>query len=62
MFGQKLVSPTPAALVMSSEAIFAAVFGRLILSELLDLKGFFGASLILLGIILVQIIPKLKRL
>ena len=62
MFGQKLVPPTSAALIMSSEAIFAAIFGWLILSELLNLKGFFGASLILLGIILVQIIPKLKRL
>ena len=62
MFGQKLVPPTSAALIMSSEAIFAAIFGWLILSELLNFRGFFGASLILLGIILVQIIPKLKRL
>ena len=62
MFGQKLVLPTSAALIMSSEAIFAAIFGWLILSELLNFKGFFGASLILLGIILVQIIPRLKRL
>ena len=62
MFGQKLVPPTSAALIMSSEAIFAAIFGWLILSELLNFKGFFGASLILLGIILVQIIPRLKRL
>ena len=62
MFGQKLVPPTSAALIMSSEAIFAAIFGWLILSELLNLKGFFGAGLIMLGIILVQIIPKLKRL
>ena len=61
MFGQKLVPPTSAALIMSSEAIFAAIFGWLILSELLNFRGFFGASLILLGIILVQIIPKLKR-
>ena len=62
MFGQKLVPPISAALIMSSEAIFAAIFGWLILSELLNFRGFFGASLILLGIILVQIIPKLKRL
>lgn len=62
MFGQKLVPPTSAALIMSSEAIFAAIFGWLILSELLNFKGFFGASLILLGIILVQIIPRLQRL
>ena len=62
MFGQKLVPPTSAALIMSSDAIFAAIFGWLILSELLNFKGFFGASLILLGIILVQIIPRLQRL
>jgi len=62
MFGQKLVPPTSAALIMSSEAIFAVIFGWLILSELLNFKGFFGASLILLGIILVQIIPRLQRL
>ena len=62
MFGQKLVPPTSAALIMSSEGIFAAIFGWLILSELLNFKGFFGASLILLGIIMVQIIPRLKRL
>ncbi|MDB9925689.1 DMT family transporter [Hyphomicrobiales bacterium] len=62
MFGQKLVPPTSAALIMSSEAIFAAIFGWLILSELLNFKGFLGAILILLGIILVQIIPKLRRL
>ena len=55
MFGQRLVSPTPAALIMSSEAGFAGIFGWLILSEVLNLKGLVGASLILLGILLVQI-------
>ena len=60
MFGQRLVSPTPAALIMSSEAVFAAIFGWLILSEVLNLKGLVGASLILLGILLVQILPKLR--
>ena len=55
MFGQRLVSPTPAALIMSSEAVFAGIFGWLILSEVLNLKGLVGASLILLGILLVQI-------
>ena len=60
MFGQRLVSPTPAALIMSSEAVFAGIFGWLILSEVLNLKGLVGASLILLGILLVQILPKLR--
>ena len=60
MFGQRLVSPTPAALIMSSEAVFAAIFAWFILSEVLNFKGLIGATLILLGILLVQILPKLK--
>ena len=60
MFGQRLVSPTPAALIMSSEAVFAAIFGWFILSEVLNFKGLIGATLIILGILLVQILPKLK--
>ena len=45
---------------MSSEAVFAALFGWFILSEVLNFKGLIGATLILLGILLVQILPKLK--
>ena len=60
MFGQRLVAPTPAALIMSTEAIFAAIFAWIILSEVLNFNGLVGASLIFLGIIFVQLAPKVK--
>ena len=60
MFGQRLVEPTPAALIMSTEAIFAAFFGWIILSEFLNLSGFIGAGLIFLGVVFVQLAPKVK--
>ncbi|MAU39153.1 MAG: DMT family transporter [Rhizobiales bacterium TMED94] len=60
MFGQRLVEPTPAALIMSTEAIFAAFFGWIILSEILNFNGFIGASLIFLGVVFVQLAPKIK--
>ena len=58
MYGQKLVEPTSAALIMSSEAIFAAFFGWMILSEILSFYGIIGASLIFLGIIFIQLAPR----
>ena len=60
MFGQRLVEPTPAALIMSTEAIFAAIFAWIILSEVLNFNGLVGASLIFLGVIFVQLAPKVK--
>ena len=58
MYGQKLLEPTPASLIMSSEAIFAAFFGWIILSEILSFYGIIGASLIFLSIIIVQLVPR----
>lgn len=60
MFGQRLVEATPAALIMSTEAIFAAFFGWIILSEILNFNGLIGASLIFLGVIFVQLAPTVK--
>jgi len=60
MFGQRLVEATPAALIMSTEAIFAAFFGWIILSEILNFNGLIGASLIFFGVIFVQLAPTVK--
>lgn len=60
MFGQRLVEATPAALIMSTEAIFAAFFGWIILSEILNFNGLIGASLIFLGVVFVQLAPTVK--
>ena len=55
MIGQKFSPPNQAAIVMSTEAIFAAFFGWLILSELFNFRTLTGSTLIFIGIIISQI-------
>jgi len=57
MIGQKYSPPNQAAIVMSTEAIFAAYFGWLILSEFFNARIITGSALIFLGIIISQIFP-----
>ena len=46
-----------AAVIVSGEAIFGAIFAFMLLGETLDARGFLGASLILSGICLIQFNP-----
>ena len=57
MVGQKYSPPNQAAIVMSTEAIFAAYFGWLILSEFFNARIIIGSALIFIGIIISQILP-----
>jgi drug/metabolite transporter (DMT)-like permease len=52
---QRHAHPTPAAIIMSLEAAFAALGGWLLLGEQLGPRGAFGAALMLAGMILAQI-------
>lgn len=56
--GQKRVSGVPAALIMSLEAVFSAIFAWIILKESLALKETLGAILMMIGVIAVQIFDK----
>jgi drug/metabolite transporter (DMT)-like permease len=56
---QRHAKPTPAAIIMSLEAAFAAVGGWLILDERLGSRGLLGAVLMMIGMVLAQI--KLRR-
>lgn len=58
--GQRHSPPTDAAIILSMEAIFAAVFGYLFLNEILTLQQLLGCVLILAGIIVAQFTPKKK--
>ena len=60
MVGQKYAESTTAALLMSTEAIFAAIFGSLILREAMSARELIGAAIIFAAIILGQIEPKEK--
>lgn len=58
---QKNAHPSLAAIILSSEALFAVLGGWLILGETMTLRAIFGCSLMLAGMILAQINFKSKK-
>ena len=52
--GQKNADPTAAAIVMSTEAVWAALGGVLILGETMNARAIVGCALMLSGIIIAQ--------
>jgi drug/metabolite transporter (DMT)-like permease len=52
---QREAHPANAAIIMSLEAVFAVIGGWLILNESIPLRGIFGCSLMLIGMILSQL-------
>jgi drug/metabolite transporter (DMT)-like permease len=59
VIGQRYTTAPQAAIFLSSEALFAALFGALILGERLPASGFLGCSLIFAAIIAVEVLPAL---
>ncbi len=57
--GQRHAHPADAAIILSSETVFAACFGALFMGDRLGAAGFAGAALILACIIAIQIQPLL---
>jgi len=51
---QRDVEPSKAAIIYSLEALFAAIGGFLLLGELMGWKGYLGAALMFVGILLSQ--------
>ncbi len=61
VWAQKHVSSLKAVIIFSLESVFAALFGYLVFGELLTVKEFFGAALILGGVVFNQLQKKLVR-
>lgn len=59
--GQIHVPPANAAIILSGEALFAALGGAVILGERLPAIGYLGAGLIFLAIVMVETVPALFR-
>ena len=55
--GQQYVPPANAAIILSSESLFAALGGALLLGERLPAIGYAGAALIFFAILLVEAVP-----
>jgi len=62
ILGQKDSDPTFASIVFSTESVFSAIGGAIILHEIMSGRGYLGCVLIFIGIILSQLdIPTIKQ-
>lgn len=62
ILGQKDADPTFASIVFSTESVFSAIGGAIILHEIMSGRGYLGCVLIFIGIILSQVdIPTIKQ-
>ena len=52
---QKYTTATHASLIFSLESVFAALAAFLLFGEVLSLKGYVGAALLLLGILVAEV-------
>ncbi|HVL63964.1 MAG TPA: DMT family transporter [Actinomycetota bacterium] len=59
-WAQKHSPPARTALILASEPAFAGLFAYLLKGEVLDARGWVGASLILLSILVVELMPYLR--
>ena len=57
LFGQKHISPAPAAIIMSLEGVFAAISAWIILNQILGFANIIGCLFILSGVLFSQILP-----
>jgi drug/metabolite transporter (DMT)-like permease len=58
---QRYAEAADAAIILSSETVFAALFGAWLLGERLDGQGLLGCALILGALLTVQLLPMLHR-
>ncbi|MDB9972563.1 DMT family transporter [Oceanospirillaceae bacterium] len=57
---QQHAHPSHAAIILSSEGVFAVLGGYLLLNEVLPPKGLLGCSLILMGMLISQLMPDVR--
>ncbi len=63
ILGQKDSDPTFASIVFSTESVFSAIGGALILNEIMSGRGYLGCVLIFIGIVFSQLNPtEMKKL
>jgi len=55
---QRHIGPTRTAVILTMEPVFAGLFGYLLLSERLTPRGWFGAGLILAGMLVAELWPR----
>ena len=58
VFGQRTTKPTVAAIILSMEAVFAVLFGVLLLGEQMSVREIAGCIIMFIAVIITQINPK----
>jgi drug/metabolite transporter (DMT)-like permease len=58
---QRHIGPTRTAVILTSEPAFAGLFGFLLRDERLTVRGWFGAALILLGMLAAELWPRDRK-
>ena len=61
IYAQKNITPAPAAIIFSLEGVFATIAAWLLLSQILNLNNILGCAFILLGVLLSQLLPEMKK-
>jgi drug/metabolite transporter (DMT)-like permease len=59
--GQRYTTAPQAAIFLSSEALFAALFGVLLLGEVITPIGYVGCAIIFVAMLVVELVPELTR-
>lgn len=59
--GQRHTTPSQAAIFLSSESLFAALFGAILLGERIGGIGYAGCALMFTSMLLVEIVPELGK-
>ena len=55
IFGQKYTEPAVASLLMCLESVFSAVFGRIILHDIMGPRALLGCAIMFAGVVISQI-------
>lgn len=53
-YAQKFVSATHTGLILSLELVFSAIFAFIFLGEKLSIRGYIGAAILLLSVLIVE--------
>lgn len=58
---QQYTQETETAIILSTESVFGMLFSAILLKELISARMYIGAALIMVGVILVQLKPRVNK-
>ena len=61
IYAQRNIKPAPSAIIFSLEGVFATVAAWIILTQVLNFNNILGCCFILIGVLISQIIPEVKK-